>query len=379
MKQIDITAEIKEALTASFGEEADTSNMVVFEAIAINSLPLRKSFPAMYNKARFTPATLAQLPSIVAEESVPLQIMHDNEELPHGRVFSAKYSTDLEQVNILFAINKDQNSLKLINDINSGIIDQVSVHILPKHVFCSECSHDFLGDEATLEGLYEGVCPNGHIMGQDGAYARLSGVGKWQEVSLVNRGGAQNARIIGNKNSAWRRDDARLAASDLPRRSAVVCGFHSERQSFEGDNNMSNDFIELADKLADAKVKLAEAENKLKDYEAKLAEGELVIEKVKTLESELEELKASEDAKFKDQAELATTQLKDIATKMSVALQEGTDKIPEEVSELVEFINNKQAKLSAILPVGGVSITSESESKSALSRYDGRAFSTRGN
>lgn len=213
MKQVSLTPKLQGRLQKAVGEGVDTSKHAVFEAIGLNTLPVRKEHP-LYKGAQHSRAYLEQMAKEVNKESRPLQIMHDGEQLPIGRIFYGEVfdtPTGDSELRTLFWVDPEQD--KTIAGINNGTIDQVSVSTLAAAVQCSECDWNFLGDDSDFfDNIYGGVCANDHKIGEKGVHAKMNKLGQWYEMSLVGRGGATGARICTPANSALTAD-FRLAAS----------------------------------------------------------------------------------------------------------------------------------------------------------------------
>jgi hypothetical protein len=135
-------------------------------------------------------------------------------ELPVGRVFMAEVF-DASELRCLFYLSRnDATAVDLITKLNAGVIDEVSVGIIPQQCCCSECGFDFLGADATIDNLWDRTCPEGHVLGVDGVHAKLNGMNKFMELSLVSLGAAKNAKIVGRTQSRLGADEySRLAAS----------------------------------------------------------------------------------------------------------------------------------------------------------------------
>jgi hypothetical protein len=85
MKQIEKTQRIRDLLKASAGE-VDIDALRVYEAIAVNTLPIRKEH-YLYKEARADRNFLLQMAGELKRESRPVQIQHDKEPLQIARVF----------------------------------------------------------------------------------------------------------------------------------------------------------------------------------------------------------------------------------------------------------------------------------------------------
>lgn len=246
MKELQLTETMKQAITKIAGGDVNFDNLAVFEVTAINTLPLNKR-GTLYEGARFTRATLTEISKFINTNGLHLQTLHQQgSELPIGRVFmSDVVDNQLDtEVRALFYLPRDTQS-KLIADINSGTIDEVSIGALPKHLLCSECGFDFLGAEASFMNRYEMTCDNGHTIGVNGVYANISGLDDLFELSLVSRGAATKAKILSRAKSLLASESTqRLAADGRPVEAAILYTIKTE-----GTRTMKMSAADLAKKV----------------------------------------------------------------------------------------------------------------------------------
>lgn len=211
VKQITKTPEIIARLKQAIGSSAPVDNLAVFEAIALNNLPLRKK-QHVYNGAVAQRSFLLEMALALETESRPLQVMHEGGVLPIGRVFQGRVVDGVDtELRVLFWVDKEHEDK--IRQIDNGTIDQVSVGVLPKQMICSADGFDFFGPDASLENIFTGTTPDGHTVGENGVYCKMVGLEAFFEMSLVGQGGAQNARIVNNDQSAFSPHLKALAAS----------------------------------------------------------------------------------------------------------------------------------------------------------------------
>jgi hypothetical protein len=212
MKQVSLTPELKRRLQAAAGDGVDVSKHPVFEATGLNTQPVRKEHP-LYKGAKHTRNYLQQMAAEVNKESRPLQIMHNDADLPAGRVFYGEVldSDSGPELRLLFWVDPSQTDTTDL--INNGTLDQVSVSTLAQAATCSMCGWNFIGGDSDFEtNIMAGLCNNGHQLGQNGAHVVMNDLGDWYEMSLVGRGGARGARICSSTDSVLT-GDYRLAAS----------------------------------------------------------------------------------------------------------------------------------------------------------------------
>jgi hypothetical protein len=346
MKQKTKTPAITAKLQKAVGDDVNLDDLAVYEAIAFNTLPIRKS-SALYNKAVAERGVLLEMAERLSKESLPVQIMHDGSELPVGRVFFGEVqNTNLgSELRVLFYVGKDE--AKIIEKIDAGIVDQVSVSILPKQILCSDCGFDFLGASSTFENVYSGKCAEGHTLGQGHTHAQLVGLDQFNEMSLVGRGGAQNARIVS-------KEDQRLAASDSKSHLFLNVNARTALMELEA----------LVAQLTDAKAADAVKAGEIVSLKATIA---TLTEKVTALQATID---AAPDVAAKDtkitglQAELDATvgALSDIAKRVLVASGDTDPKLPAKAAELVALITEKSASMSALIVAGGKALEAASKS-----------------
>ena len=302
-----MSSEIEARIRAAVGDDSlDTSSFAVYEARALSTEAIKQ--PGFFNKARFNRSTLAEMVELLNTpgKAIPLQIMHDNEVLPVGRVFSASLH-DLpngeSEVRVQFYLPPSKSNL--ISDIDNSIIDEVSVGVLTKKALCSECEFDYFGPEATFSNFMNLTCDNDHTIGEDGVHIRAIGLRDWAELSLVNRGAAKDAKILSRAKQAMSEDTVKkLAASAVPMEAQLFTTTNkleakaSDKQNSKGDLSMDKETLALfqakTEEAVTLKAKLGEAETKLSGLEDKVAELTATNE---TLTSEIATLKeASENA-----------------------------------------------------------------------------------
>ncbi len=195
MKQIEINDTIRQQLKAAVGEGVDISKHAVFRAVALNSLPIRQKHP-LYLGGVYTRTFLQQMADALQSETIPLQVSHNSEPLPAGRIFSGEVTNrnGVASLEVLFFV--DPAHQDKIDLINNGTVDQVSVSILAKEALSNKSGFDFFSDQATFENIWTGTDPDGNVMGRDGAHVLMNNLDHWYEMSLVGQGGARGARIL---------------------------------------------------------------------------------------------------------------------------------------------------------------------------------------
>lgn len=355
MKRIARTSEIDTALRTAFGADADLNPLVVYEMIAANVNPIRKS-AGLYKKARFSEGTLHEMAGLINTESRQIILNHNSNQMPVGRAFSARMQG--ENLHALFAINAGNNA-NIISDLDAGVIDQVSVSVLPKALHCSECGFDYFGDEANYTHLWAGECANGHVIGEDGVHVRLVGVEAFTEISLVGMGAVPGARVVSGNQSAFTQSQLgqRLAASGAP---ADALFLHASLEKPKETSSMDKELVaQLTAALtaqATATAQLATAQATIEQHAA-----ELTARATRIQELEAEIAKAPKSEEFA----AASAAVEDLLRRSLIASGVQQPELPEGLGARIELLTTVQAKLSAVIPPGPRSKSADASAKSA--------------
>lgn len=369
MKQLEKTDLINSRLKAAVGPDVDLDTLAVFEATALNTMPLRKKHP-LYSKAVVDPGVLYLMSEQVAKESIQLHLNHNDWVLPVGRVFYSEVTSGPELRALFFMPKTEAEHISLIE---SGTVDQVSVSFMPKHVTCSKCGFDFLGKDATFDNIWSGTCDQGHMLGQAGVFAKLSGLEEWYELSLVGMGGAQGARIHGKTTSILSENQRqRLAASGHDPNVMVVR--LSSQELAKVPDPVHIDVESLVAKFADdavarktAEVRVAALEADLAARDSRITELEAGLTEAKKFEARAAELEPAADA-LAYLTELAG----DFAVAAGLTKQETLT-----LSQAKELIVTSRAKLKTLLPMGGAAAALSNGNPSQLGSGSTSAFTTR--
>lgn len=359
MKQKSHTPFITGLLKKTLGSDSDHGNIPVFEVVATSSRPLKKK--GLYQNAVLSTLTLAQMAQWIAREPIPLMMDHNMEGTPKGKFFYAEMRADDGVPELRGLMYIDPTEIDLVNKANLGTLDETSVGFLPSSIKCSACGFDYMAalKEDNYEPLVTLTCDKGHKLGTNGVHSVVDGIEDFMELSLVSRGAAPYSKIIGNDNAKLGEHIEKLAASGYD-----VSDLYLTASASEGENKV--DITELVAQLSDVKAEkitlsaeIAAANAKATAAEARVAELEAELETAKAeLEAAKEAVAPSEDAE-------ALQASRDFLGKQYVAVLAAageTDvEAPESVKEMIEGIEAHRAKLSAILPVGGVSLTNKSQ------------------
>lgn len=355
MKQKPHTPFITNLLKKTVGEDADTGALPVFEVVATSARPLKKK--GLYDKAVISPITLAQMAQWVNREAIPLMQDHNMEGAPKGKFFYAEMRQDsgVPELRGLFYV--DPSETEIVSKANTGTLDEVSVGFLPSSIKCSQCKWDYMA--ALRGGDYEPLltltCKNGHKLNKDGVHAMVDGLEDFMELSVVSRGAAPNSKIIGNDNAKLGEHVEKLAASGFD-----VSDLYLTASASEGVEEV--DLSELVTKLSDAQANVLVVTARAETAETALQAANDRATTAEARVTELEtELAAAQEATAPTEDAAALGAAQDFLSKQYTAVLTAAGvteiTVPDTVAELIAGIEDHRAKLSAILPVGGVALS----------------------
>ncbi len=336
MKQVQLTDTLRSRLTAA---GADPTKVVVFETVALNQLPIRKNHP-LYKGAIHSRPMLQEMADALNKESLPLQVQHDGSTLPFGRAFYGEVLDSNQgggsELRVLFWV--DGTHPDMINQINAGTIDQVSVSVLPADASCSQCNYNFFAEDASIENIWSATCPDNHTMGMNGARLNINKLASWFELSLVGKGGTTGARISGPA-------ETRLAADgSVTHPFALSLTF--EQPKPERKNMSEIDVNKLIADLSDARGNLLVANADKGRAEASVASLNAQITEltaqVNSKNAEIEALKAAAPEK----GEVEFTALQTVAKHILTLAGRVTDEVPAEVDAIVELVKGLKLNVS---------------------------------
>lgn len=369
MKQVELNADILAKLKASVGNDVDTSNLAIFEAIALNSLPIRKKHP-LYFGAVADRAFQEELAAALNKESRPVYLMHKTDaDTPVGRVFFATVQNNyfVDETRALFFIDKTAHP-DIVGKLDNGTLDQVSVNLLSKQLINSVSGFDYFGPDSDIfENIMTGTDPDGNTLGKNGVYGKLVGLDSFFEMSLVGQGGAQNARVVNRgEQKIGSANFQRLAASGAdPSLFALAASTGSLDMPME----------KLVTDLTDAKVNLALETSKVTDLTTKLtAETAKVTDLSAKLTAALAEVEAAKADTSAEDLKLATDSIRDVALKVLVAsgkVDAKTDTM--DVKTCVETINDNSKTLAAKLALS----SKDTSERTPLTAVSSSAYRTR--
>ncbi|MBC2806558.1 hypothetical protein ACCS91_33390 [Rhizobium ruizarguesonis] len=334
MKQIEKTPAIRALLAASAGD-VDIDALRVYEAIAFNTLPIRKEHP-LYKGARADRAFLLEMANELKRESRPVQIMHDSSPLPIGRVFHGEVvdvGVDSELRALFFL---DPTADAEATKIEAGSVDQVSVSVLAKQMLNSKSGFDYFGSDSSSDNIWSGMDNDGNQVGKNGVYARMVGLDKFFEMSLVGQGGAQNARIVSRDRSHFGQSLERLAASGMDPNSLVLLATATPPKDTSMDlaTLVTNLTATTAD-LTNAKRDLTDSQGKVTTLEATITEQ---TTKITDLEAQLAAAKAVDVAAVTADRDAAVAALSEVAKGVLTKVGKVNVELPQTVTELSALI-----------------------------------------
>ena len=380
MKSIPITPEMQVRINAAAGTEVDPASITAFECVALTNRPVQKR-GSIFEGAVNDPGMFAEMADyLVKSDGVQLMIMHETDELPTGRVFHAA-PTDEGLRAQFYLPNKD--NAKLINDVETGVIGDVSVGMLATHLFCSQCGWDYRGSDATIMNLIDRTCKNDHTIGKDGVHLRLKGIDAWSELSLCGKGASPGAKIVSRMKASLKNSGASLeslAASGITPEAIML----STTPLANGDD-MSKDLIDkVASQAADI-VTLTAAKSTAEDAVTTLTARATTAETA--LATATSDLTAANAAKAT--AEQALTAANAEVTIYSAFLKEQGEKamiqlglkaadLPKAPADIIAKINEAAVSLAQLIAGSGKSKTAtELAADAGKSAIDNSAFTTR--
>lgn len=373
MKELVKTTFIETLLRGAVGPDVDLTALHVFEVTATSTVALRGKTNTIFEDGRITPNTISQLAASVNNDPVPLMMDHNMAGTPFGKFFYAESTpTDEGEIELRGFIYVDDSDQNILTKIESASIDEVSICFLPERLLCSECGFDFIEakENSDFMPLLTRTCPDGHIIGEDGVHGRLVGVAETLELSLVSRGAAKKSKIIGPSDAMLGQTAQRLAASGVNVLENYYC--MTSMKDVEGENKVdTTKLLETVTKLTSDKAKVDVELNTVKtEITALTASVETEKTRADAAEAKVAELTAEKETLTASLADIkpeAVESYKAHAGKTYVALKtlsgEENASVPEDFNEVMAFIDENHAKLSALIPTDGVSTGADSKIK----------------
>ncbi|AKU43537.1 hypothetical protein CPT_Seuss11 [Caulobacter phage Seuss] len=384
MKQIEKTGRVLIQLRKAYGPDADLSALAVFETTLVNTKPLRKT-GGIFKGARLAASLMAEITNAVNAESIPIQLQHDTSTQPFGRLFAAAMH-GLEEVRALFAVDQKANP-EIVQKIDSGTLDQVSVGMINKQLLCNACGFDYMSPKA-YEARWALECDKEHKLGENGNHVVVTGLDQLFETSLVGHGAVRGARIVGPSESIFR-DNPKLAAS-----AAEHGGFGALylTATVEDENmDLAQINAQLTTQLTTATSAQAVAETKLTAATEQVTQltgqvTQLTTERNEALsakttaETALTGVTAERDA-ANAAVSTALTALTAEATAVLTACGKSTDEIAlalkdKDCAAVLSILQENRAQFAAVIPAGGRSQAADTK-PNAPARPAGSSFTTR--
>lgn len=366
MKELDITPAMEASIyRVNGGQKIDLSKIAVFESRSLNTRPLRRR-TGLFAAGVTQKVTLDEMAAFLnnSDEGIPLHLMHNTELLNVGRLFEARVDQARDgewELTSVFYIPRSETSL--IERINTGVTDQVSIGIQGKRLLCSHCDFDYRqGDVSNFMTL---TCDDGHEIGVDGVHVRIDGLDQWMEQSVVDTGASGGSRIVNRENAkTQQRDDFyRMAAkshqNDHETYAPLIANLNeilSEEKptvdKAELETLFSTRFAEhtaaIDAKLAAREDEIAAAVERADAAEARVAELEAAAAAAENPDAEkVAELEAALETATKA-LETVTTFLKDQAKKAQVAAGVKTPVEPETIEASIEVIEGSGRTLAGL-------------------------------
>lgn len=356
-KKLEITPKIAALLSSATDGATDPNSVSIYESVSLTGLPVDKR--NIFENAVHPENTLREMAAFVAQRPLKNHVpMHTNHEqgyeMPVGKVFHAEYHTDsngIGQVRSLFFIGN--NETELVGKLEAGSIEEVSVGVRYKHLNCSQCGWDYMGEDAGLMNFWDRVCANEHEIGVDGVHVICNGLDKWMEQSLVSLGAAQGAKIVSRTKSLLGQDGyTALAASGID--PTLTTLYATTTLPKETD---AMEMKELIKDLTDAKALVLSKDAELGTLTASAASAKTELEtltaSVATLTTENIALKALDAVALKASNDAALAFVREEADRLCVASGEAKLKTDATLDELKASITTNRTKLAASIPAGG--------------------------
>lgn len=366
-KRIPLTPVLLNKIRSAVNDpELDASNFAIYEARFLSTEPIKQN--GFYNKARVATSTLQKMAEgfTTAGSAVALQIMHDTRVLPVGKVFAAETNVMSNgEVELRGMFYLPSTEADLAAKIDNSIVDEVSVGLGTEHILCSECGFDFKGEDATIMNYFTMTCGEGHVIGENGVHVRMTGAPEFNEMSLVYKGAAKDAKIFARARQTMSKEmKDRLAASAIGEASFLsTCYPMTEPQ---GENTMTAEFTALMAKyetgvseLAQTKTQLTAANEAKSALETQVATLSASLE---TSTAKITELEAA-IASSTDKVDLAAAQAKLTATSEKllphvkaalIASGVAEADVPTDLVAAVTMIEEKGLKLHQVVGAGAL-------------------------
>jgi uncharacterized coiled-coil protein SlyX len=202
--------------------------------------------------------------------------------------------------------------------------------------------------EADFESLFTRTCANGHTIGENGVHIVSSGLDAFMELSLVSKGAAQDAKIVGrNKSLLAARPVQRLAASKTPELLMLHASATQEEPSMP-ETTVTFDLNALIAENVETKTKLSTVEAALAAAQATITELTAKLEasngQVGDLTTKLNAANTTDADALKTATDFIKSQTKLVLT----ATGKADSALPETLAEQISTITTVQASLAGL-------------------------------
>lgn len=268
-KRVVLDENLISKMRTVLGEDISPDNYVVYKVRAISTENISKRGCPLLDGAKPTENFIRSLVAIAKEpkKNISIHTMHESFNLSLGRVIDMWEVMEFDSVCAAYAyiaILKADDSEDVIEKIDSGILDEVSIGFEIKSGKCSVCGFDFfdndLDAETKIEHQWTATCPNGHTMGQDGAYLIIDEAKSFSEISIVNQGAAHNAKIQEIAKFSLSFEDAKKNANTLLAEVGNTTVL-TKLESKMTEEEMTAKFAEMEAKMAEMEAKLSASED----------------------------------------------------------------------------------------------------------------------
>lgn len=371
-KRVVLTEKMREQVIAKCGRDVDFSKIVFYQARGISTEPLSQN--TIYNKGNLTREALVDMLNLINDplNTVTLQLMHNGEALPSGKVFYANVvdepDTGHSALYTLFGIST--NHPEIISDVDNGIIDEVSYGFMPKKILCSKCGKDFMDNDVSFLNFITGTCPECEaVMGENDDHVIVPAVESVSELSLVTRGAAKHAKILDDiyqMAMSEKSSPVITLAKDKIKDGLIKLNLCSTIDNKEVDMNPEElkaavlaATEPLSQEVKDMKVSLASLGEEKKALEAAKEEAEKAKAALEEEKASLSEEKTKLEADL-EESKKEIERLKGVEAAFGEEIQKVlvaaglSQDIPEDLEGKKELLNKSHLILAAI-PVDGVS------------------------
>lgn len=369
MKELEKTPFIIGLLKAAVGEDVDLDKLHVYEVRATSTIALRGKRGTIFEKAKISPNTIAQLARAVSEDPLPLMMDHDLRGSPYGKFFYGEaIPMDSGETELRGYMYVDESEPKILQKVNSATIDELSIQFSSEKMLCSECSFDYreAADNDNYMPFITLECDEGHKIGKDGVHINMVGLDEAIELSLVSRGAAKNSKIITPSDAKLAPEVQRLAAKGVELHNFYCTASIGDDQGVDelDIKEFTAALTAASNEKADLTAKLTTAEGQVTALTASVTEKDTQIA---TLTAQVADLDAEGDDPEISSEDLG--KLKAFVGEQFVALKaldgDAAAVAPDKIEDMIKFVDESKARLSAIIPAGGAAVAAAGGAENA--------------